>query len=343
MDYIDTKYLNLLSSQLEKFKDKGNGTYNFRCPFCGDSASNKNKARGYIFQIEGKPVFKCHNCGKGALLHTLIKYINPQLHSEYSLERFSGGDRGIKRKKSPSFSKNPFKLKPRPNYLKTPLGKLKKVSQLIPTHPAKMYVEGRKIPKRFHYKLFYAPKFNAFAHQFAPEKFDIVDKDEPRLILPFISRDGELLGFQGRAFKKSSLRYITVKVDENAPKIFGLDTINVNRTVYIVEGPIDSLFLSNSIAMGGADLSPQSIDRIGSEDLVFVFDNEPRNKEIVKRIENIIELGYNISLFPEYIQEKDINDMVLSGTDIDEIRTVISNNTFSGLSAKAKLSEWRKV
>jgi DNA primase len=161
--------------------------------------------------------------------------------------------------------------------------------------------------------------------------------------LPFISRDGELLGFQGRAFKKSSLRYITVKVDENAPKIFGLDTINVNRTVYIVEGPIDSLFLSNSIAMGGADLSPQSIDRIGSEDLVFVFDNEPRNKEIVKRIENIIELGYNISLFPEYIQEKDINDMVLSGTDIDEIRTVISNNTFSGLSAKAKLSEWRKV
>jgi predicted RNA-binding Zn-ribbon protein involved in translation (DUF1610 family) len=343
MDYIDMKYLNLLSAQLEKFKDKGNGTYNFRCPYCGDSTSNKNKARGYIFQKEGKPFFKCHNCGKGALLRSLLRHINPQLHSEYSLERFSDGDRGIKKKKIPSSTKTSFRFKKRPNYLKTPLGKLKKVSQLAVNHPVKKYVEGRKIPKRFHYKLFYTPKFNAFAHQFSPENFDIVDKDEPRLILPFINREEELIGFQGRALGKSSLRYITVKVDENAPKIFGLDTVDITKPVYVVEGPIDSLFLNNSIAMGGADVSETSLKELGAEEVVFVFDNEPRNKEILNRIGKIIELGYSISLFPDYVGEKDINDMILAGRDIDEVRSVISNNTFSGLSAKAKLSEWRKV
>jgi len=340
MDYIDTKYIQLVSASLENFKNKGNGTYNFRCVYCGDSQTNKTKARGYIFQKEGNPIYKCHNCGKGATLPNFLKHVNPQLYKEYALEKFSGSER---RTPASPKTKTELRFKKRPEYLKTPLGKLKKVSQLDPEHPVKQYVLGRKIPQRFHYKLFYAPKFYEFAKLFAPSKFGDIEKDEPRLIIPFIDRNKQLIGFQGRAFGKTSLRYITIKIDENAPKVFGADSIDRSKTVYVVEGPIDSMFLDNAVAMGGADLTADALQMVGTTDLVFVFDNEPRNKDILKRIEKIIDLGYSISLFPDYVKEKDINDMVLAGRDVDEIQAIISNNTFKGLAAKAKLSEWRKA
>ena len=339
-DYIDTKYINLLSPQLEQFKDKGNGLYNFRCPYCGDSQTNKSKARGYLFEREGKPIYKCHNCGQGANLNNLIKHINPSLQKQYALERFGKTER---RKSTTPTTKTSLRFQKRPEYLKTPLGKLKKVSQLDHEHPVRQYVNNRKIPGKVHYKLFYAPKFYAFAKMFAPDKFGEIKSDEPRLIIPFINSNKQLIAFQGRAFGKTSLRYITVKIDENAPKIFGLDTIDRSKTVYVVEGPIDSMFLDNAVGMAGADLTVDSLSALGANDLVFVFDNEPRSKEIVKRIEKVIDMGYSISLFPDYVKEKDINDMVLAGRDAEEIQAIISSNTYQGLSAKAKLSEWRKV
>jgi hypothetical protein len=338
-DYIDSKYINLLSPQLENFKNKGNGVYNCRCPYCGDSQTNKSKARGYIFPKEGSFIYKCHNCGRGASLNNFIKEVNPQLHKEYAMERFSNGK--SKRPVSKGRTGTIKRFVKRPSYLKTPLGKLKKISQLAVDHPARKYVQKRQIPADKHFKLFYAPKFYAFAEQFG-YKFDIKG-DEPRLIIPFINKNGELMGFQGRAFGKTSLRYITIKVDEDAPKIFGLDGIDRSKPVHIVEGPIDSMFLENCVAMGGADLTDASLNYIGTKDLVFVMDNEPRSKEIINRIEKIIDMGYNVSLFPESISQKDINDMVLAGLDPIEIQVLISKNTVSGLAAKAKLSEWRKV
>jgi hypothetical protein len=340
-DYIDKKYINLLSPQLENFKDKGNGVYNCRCVYCGDSQTNKSKARGYIFPKEGSFIYKCHNCGKGASLNNLIKEVNPQLHKEYSLERFSDGKKP--RSVITGKTRTVKKFQKRPVYLKTSLGKLKKISQLPVDHPARKYVQKRKIPTDQHYKLFYAPKFYEFARTFAPDKFKDIEKDEPRLVIPFINKNGELMGFQGRAFGKSSLRYITIKVNQDAPKIFGLDTIDRSKPVYVVEGPIDSMFLDNCVAMGGADLTEASLKYVGTKDLVFVMDNEPRNKEILSRIEKIIDMGYNVSLFPENIEQKDINDMVLAGLDPIEVQVLISKNTVGGLAAKAKLSEWRKI
>ena len=340
MDYIDSKYINLVSASLEQFKDKGNGLYNFRCPYCGDSETNKTKARGYIFQKEGSPIYKCHNCGQGANLNNLLKFLNPSLHKEYALERFGKNDR---RKPLSPQTKPSLRFQRTPEYIKTPLGKLKKVSQLPAIHPVRKYVNSRKIPTDKHYKLFYAPRFYEFAKNFDSNKFNNIKKDEPRLIIPFIDRENKLVAFQGRAFGKTSLRYITIKVNENAPKIFGLDTIDRSKTVYVVEGPIDSMFIDNAVAMGGADLTNDALNALGTDDLVFVFDNEPRNKDILKRIDKVIDMGYNIALFPDYVKEKDINDMVISGRDPEEIQAIISNNTYNGLQAKAKLSEWRKV
>jgi hypothetical protein len=335
-NFIDTKYLHLLSSQLDQFKRKNDTVYNFRCPYCGDSQTDKNKARGYMFLKEGNYIFKCHNCGKGASVGNLIRHVNPQMHKEYSLERFGDRERKPVAPKTDTYKK----FQKKEDYLKTALGKLKRISQLKYDHPVKKYIENRKIPPSRHGKLFYSPKFYAFVNQMVPNKIPNIGKDEPRLIIPLLDSDNKLLGFQGRAFGSSKNKYITIMMEEGNPKIYGLDTTDLTKPVYVLEGPIDSMFIPNSIAMAGADVS--GLQRYSGTEFVFVYDNEPRSKEIVGRIEKTIAAGNKIVLFPNYIEEKDINDMIMAGTPLQGVLDIISNNTFNGLEAKAMLSKWRK-
>ena len=225
------------------------------------------------------------------------------------------------------------------NYLKTQLGRLKTVSQLNQEHPVHKYVLKRKIPNNKHYKLFYAPKFYKFVNECVPNKIKNITYDEQRLVIPFLDSSQNLIGFQGRAFGKSQPKYITIMLDEDSPKIYGLDTVDWSQSVTIVEGPIDSMFIENSIAMAGADVSKLNVD----SELRFCYDNEPRSKEIVGRMESSINKGHSIVVFPNSIKEKDINDMILAGRSIDEIQSIITRNTYKGLTATAKLSEWRKI
>jgi transcription elongation factor Elf1 len=336
-DYIDAKYLNLLSSQLEQFKRKNDNLWNFRCPFCGDSEKDKTKARGYVFQKDADLIFKCHNCGHGTNLPKLVKHVNPEMYKEYSLEKF--GSRVNKHSANTTYKKVDIRRMRKPQFVKdTPLSRLKKVSQLKFDHPAKKYIQRRKIPTTLHSELFYAPKFYKWVNECIENKFPNITQDEPRLVIPFIDEQNRLIGFQGRAFGKSQPKYITIMLDEDAPKIYGLNRVDWSQPVIVVEGPIDSMFLDNAIAMAGADTA-----RFDVEDTVFCWDNEPRSPEIVKRMEKSIREGKSLVIFPNGIEEKDINDMVLAGRDPQEIRSIISNNTFKGLMAQAKLSEWRKV
>lgn len=329
-NYVDTKYLNLLSIHLAQFKRKDDNLYNFRCPYCGDSQKSTTKARGYVFLHTGDYFFKCHNCSYGTSLKKLIQDVDKELYDQYLMERFSINQR------KPT-AKSSFTIRKPPKYVKSEFKTLKKISQLKYDHYAKVYVDNRLIPKNKHHKLFFAPKFYGWVNTVIPNKFD-VQYDEPRLVLPFLDENKTLIGFQGRALKKSNTKYITIMVDESKPKVFGLDEVNKNNKIYVVEGPIDSLFLNNSIAMAGADLSSLQLPKP-----VIVYDNEPRNKEIIRRMEKVIQSGSELVVWPDYIEDKDINDMIISGYDTDDIMSILKDRTYSGLSASAKLSEWRKI
>ena len=126
-------------------------------------------------------------------------------------------------------------------------------------------------------------------------------------------------------------------LNEDAPKIYGLDKINETKPIYITEGPFDSTFVENSVAMCGSDLDVRTF---GWSNYIWVFDNEPRNREIVERIDKTIGRGDKIVIWPKQIVEKDINDMVLSGHDI---MSILQSNTYSGLQAKVKFNNWIKV
>lgn len=341
MLFIDHKYINLLSNRLERFKRQGNSSYLFRCPICGDSQKSKIKARGYIYEKSGKMLFYCHNCNASMSFGKFLEWIDQTLYKDYKTEKYLE-KRGENLTPKPTADKVLIHKFPKRSP-DSPLSKLKKISQLRHDHPAKIYISNRRIPSDSQYKLFFCTKFKEWVNQLIPEKFTDTSNDEPRLILPFLDESGTCYGFQGRSFRKDGIRYITIMLDNDKPKVFGLDAIKFSEKFYITEGPIDSLFLKNSIAMAGSDVDVERLcaKEEAIKNAIFVYDNEPRNKQIVKKMESVINKGYNIVIWPEALQGvKDINDMVLRGYNPTGM---VEQFTYQGMKAKLKFVEWKKI
>lgn len=330
---IDNYYANLVSARLERFKQVRNGVYTFRCPYCGDSQKHKNKTRGYFFAKKSGLVFKCHNCGVGRSFGNFLKENANDLHDEYVMERYKAGLTGKGRNVANpkfEFEKPVFKTTANDTELQS-------IEQLNNEHPARGYLLGRQIPEEHFSNLFYTDKFCEWVNTQKPT-FKDVKKDHPRIIIPFIDTDGTWFGFQGRSLDAhDKMRYITIMLDESKTKIFGLNRVDFNKTIYITEGPFDSLYIDNAIAMAGADVDWELLH---DKEVVFVYDNEKRNKEIIKRIEKVIDRGYEVVIWPDNLQQKDLNDMFIAGHDV---QSLVEFNTYSGLQAQIKLSEWKKV
>lgn len=337
----DVKYINSLSNRLANFKRKSDNVYNFSCPICGDSKHKKNKARGYIYFQKGGYIFFCHNCNASMSLANFIKNIDYSLYREMVLEHI----RGNKSKEELEFEEfNKKFIKPKYMHSNALKG-LRKVSQLSSDHPIKKLVESRKIPNPYHAKLFACPKFMHHINSIIPNKFSetALKYDEMRLLIPFISPNKDVHALQGRSLKSSSnTKYITIILDEELPKIYGLDTVNFNNTVYVFEGPIDSMFINNSIATAGGDLV-SSLKGYDKNNIVIVYDNEPRSKETIDKIDKAIFNGYSVCIWPNNIVHKDINEMILSGLSSEFISYIIKQNTYKDLSAKLALNKWKKI
>ena len=330
MDYIDVKYINLISSRLLKFKRVKPHLYNFRCPICGDSKKHKNKARGYFYQVKNNTNFKCHNCGVNISFNNFLKQIDAPTHKEYAFEKFKDGHTG----------KNFVSSTPEEVFqnLKESKPKFKKKVKIdLPSAfdvvESQNYLYSRAILSGDFY---YAQKFKEFVNTIKPGFFDDLRFDDSRIIIPLV-KDSELIGIQGRSLGPSSVKYITVMLKDDAPKIYGLDKIDEQKPIFIVEGPFDSTFLENSIAMCGSDVD---IRAYSWSNYIWVFDNEPRNREIINRISNTIDRGEKVVIWPSNIHEKDINDMVLAGHHVMDI---VQSNTYSGLEANLNFTTWKKT
>ena len=322
MNHVDSKFIGLLSSKLEKFKRVKSNLYNFRCPVCGDSKKNKSKTRGYLYGMKADVNFKCHNCGASMTLSGFLKHLDPVLHKQYVFERFKQGTTGratVVEEPKFNFETPKFKTKIR----------LPKASE---NPSSDGYLTARKLDST---QFYYAEGFKKFVNTLK-QTFEDTKYDEERIIIP-LYYEKNLIGLQGRSLGPSKVKYITVMLNDDAPKIYGLDNIRKDAPVYITEGPFDSTFIRNSIAMCGADAN---VDRWGISNPVWIYDNEPRNIEIVRRIGNTIDSGDSVVIWPESIDDKDINDMVMSRLDV---QSVIESNTYSGLEAKLKFNTWKKI
>lgn len=326
--YIDRKYLLLISPQLERFSVKNENLFNFRCPFCGDSQKNKLKCRGYVYQKGNDYFYICHNCGTSHNFSNFINFVDSGLYSQYRLEKFANANTMVEipREVEKEYKANPIELP--------------SIMALNDEHYAKIYVKSRMIPEQFWKDLYFASDFKAFVAKSGAEEHKGLIENDPRLIIPFYNKKNEMVYFQGRALSESKIRYITISINKNYPKLFGMERVNTNYKTYVVEGPIDSMFLPNSIATADSDLSKALV--LGLNKYVLIYDNQPRNKEIVMKIEKSILQGHSVCLLPESNQ-KDINEMVLNGMSIDNIKKLIDDHSYSGLRARIEFNNWRKV
>ena len=320
MNLIDSKYIGLVSSRLIKFKRVKSDLYNFRCPICGDSKKNKTKTRGYLYTVKADVNYRCHNCGASMTFSNFLKEIDPVVHKQYVFERFKQGSTGrgtvveepVFKFEAPTFKSS----------IDLPLASTVDVSRI--------YLEKRKLDPT---KFYYAERFVEYVNSHK-QSMDV--KEHPRIIIPLYYQKN-LVGVQGRALNSNSVKYITTIFYDEAPKIYGLDNIRRDAPVFVTEGPFDSTFLLNSIAMCGAD---SDVRKWGVSTPVWVYDNEPRSKEITERISSAIARGDSVVIWPTGIEEKDINDMILAGHDV---QSIVESNTYSGLEANLQFTTWKRI
>jgi len=339
---VESKYVRLLSSRLRNFKQKNTNLWNFSCPLCGDSQKNKTKARGYVFPKGNNLFYRCHNCGASTSVGNLIKSVDESLYKEYVLERYKSGESGFSNFKAPTFDI------PSPRFDKVSKQKVFEhaewVDKLPSGHFCLEYVTKRNIPSSFYDKLLFTQHYKQFCDALIPNHGKQL-VDDARLVILFYDEYNEVIAVSGRALETSdkTLRYITLRTNESDKKlIYGLDRVNLKETVKIVEGPIDSLFLKNCVASGDANLT-LCADDISSDKIVLIFDNEKRSKELCKMMQDAIRLKYNIVIWPNTIQGKDVNEIILSGKSQSEIEEIISSNTFKDIEAQLKFNMWKKV
>lgn len=324
MSYLDKKYINLVSPLLEKFKWKKTTLANCRCPICGDSEINLNKTRGYFFLNGNTYFYKCHNCGVSFNIYKFLEIISPVLYKQYCLERFTdkNGDDPV----VPTIQHNDCSLEI----------EYEKIEELSADHRAIRFLESRRIPKDKWKHFGYTKLFGTFARQI--NKNYSMFEDE-RLLIPIHDEHNQFIGAQGRAFGNQKPKYITLKRDDSVKLIYGLNTVDRSKSVLVVEGPIDSLLLPNAIACLGVGNFLEIRTNFPNQDLIFIVDNEPRNKTVVSTIKQLIENKEKVCIFPNFIKEKDINDMVLNGVDV---LSIINEYTVSDAAAMLAFNSWRK-
>ena len=143
MDIIDSKYIGLVSSRLQKFKRVKPNLFNFRCPICGDSQKHKNKARGYFYQVKTNTNFKCHNCGASLSFNNFLKQIDTTLHKQYTMEKFKEGFAG---------GRNFVVEEPKIEFKKPVFRKKLDLPRATEVKIAKEYLEKRKLdPSKFYF------------------------------------------------------------------------------------------------------------------------------------------------------------------------------------------------
>lgn len=336
----------LASANLQRFAQKQEDLYNFRCPYCGDSKKNKIKSRGYIYRKQNDYFYRCHNCGIGTTFSNFLEHINSTLHRDYVLERFCSKEK----KQTNSNSLNlPIGPSASSRFLQTKKTiynvDIKSINDLPVDHYASSYILNRKIPKKFWSEIFFTKDFKFFMDREFPNHGKKLFEEDERIILFYTNKDGVITNVAGRSLTSLGHRYITVKVTEDK-KIFGLHRINTDETVYITEGQLDSLFIHNCVACGDSSLNRLSDylkEQYGVKNTVLIYDNEPRNKEIVKSIQKSIEDGHSVCLLPQQYK-KDINEIVISNKlTEDQLSDIINENTFCGLEAELKFMEWRQI
>jgi hypothetical protein len=218
-----------------------------------------------------------------------------------------------------------------------------RLDRLPTNHPIIKYVVNRAIPKSAYKRLWFTANWQEMVNATKPT-FDN-PRQECRLVIPIYNKEHKIEAYQGRALSSlARQKYMTIKAHEDASKVYGVDMVDDSKQwVYVMEGPIDSLFIPNAIAITGGSLD---LDQVPYKDKrIWVLDNEPRHNDTIKRMEKLIAAGERVCFWDEAPwHSKDINDMVAKeGADPRDVEEYIVDNWAVGLLAQLRMSKYRKI
>ena len=330
---FEEKYLSQFQD-LRNFKRVNKDLYNCSCPVCGDSTKNKRKARGFFIKKDRDFYFYCHNCHCSLTFKEFLKQLYPHFYREYIADNFRNSknsvDIPIKNKKSePKLCKE--------------ICNAVSLTKINPMSDIMQYIRHRKIPNSVKHLLYWTEDFKSVVDSLNKDsdKEYNLEKDDPRLVIPFFNSDGEIIALQGRSLNRFKPRYITIKFIDSAA-IYGLDRVKWNEDIIVVEGPLDSLFLPNAIAVANSDL--ERVYKIYPEcdKFILVYDNEPKNKEICAIINKAIDNHRKVCIWKNAKYGKDINEMVMNGQKPADIYNDILQNSYVGIKAGLEFRQYKK-
>lgn len=342
----DIMFVDRVRPYVKRFKACGNNRWNMRCPFCGDS-KKEHKARGWIHKSPDLSfdslLYGCFNCGVSTTLGKLIEYLDPMLYNEYRLSAYR--EKSVERDEpkveisvdESFFTKSSRELQINNNALDA----LICITELPDDHSVIKYLQDRKIPKNLWQLFYYTKTFKKYTNSLLPKKFETLDRDHPRLVLPFWDENKQMIAFAGRALNGEEPKYLTIKLDESEEKIYGRERLDFNKTVLVVEGQIDSILLPNALAVSGSSFDTPFI-RSHISNVILVPDNEPRNAQITKLYRKYITAGYRVCMLPESFKFKDINEAIIGGMTSEQITQIINDNSYRGMAAAGKFMIWNK-
>lgn len=312
---------------------------NCSCMICGDSSTDSFKARMWYYDHKGTRFVHCFNCDYSAGFSWFLKEQDPQLYEEYLLEAFKDSASPRKERVSEEPS-DKFKKGGMPTIQE--LKFCQRLDSLPEAHPIIKYVEGRKIPPKAYNRLWFTAKWQELVNTVKPGTFEN-PKQEYRLVIPIFNKEGKIESFQGRALGPSKMKYMTIKAHEDSTKVYGQDTVDESKPVLILEGPLDSLFLDNAIAITGGSISLDSVPYPNNR--IWVLDNENRHKDTIARMQKLIDAGETVCFWDESgLTSKDINDMIVKeGATVEFIQDYILNNSFDGMMASVRMMSFAKV
>lgn len=331
MNIIDENSIKRIQSGLEGFH-RANGHYNFRCPYCGDSAKSKLKRRGWLFDYHGKVFYKCFNCDKSTSYMQFLKDWFPEEVGHYLVDRAFV---------DPLTLRKPVQVELNTNFItRDEFANLDGVFPTTEQNKAAEYLDKRNITNRDNF--FYTPNFGKLLKQLKLDTYvHEYDCNEERLLIPHFNRAGHLAFIQMRVLNNSKIRYRTYKVIEDEYKLWNLDQVDLNKRIYVTEGALDASFLQNSVAMSGSDAQlEKSILGTVKDNLRIIFDNEPSSPVICEKYYKAINNGYYVFHWPK-IPYKDINDCILAGYNIVE-KILDDSNYYHGMMGKYDFIKWKR-
>ena len=347
---------NYIKRKIDVYHDR----LNFSCPYCGDSRSDVRKKRGNLYLDSLR--FHCFNCGHSTGINRFLSDFNEELSNEDKIavhEIQQNAKKFEKRVSSTQSSMSmtlldklaipkdilfkqlgiisPYKDVTASNYLKSRMINIKdwkyfaynsltKELYILNTSPSDRVIgfQIRQLDPKSHKQRYTSSRLTKIYS-------DVFNKDINGIVERLLLK--EPLG-QKYIEEEDGVENIVANLDRLSG-IFNIMNVNLSQPLTIMEGPIDSLAIANSIALQSAAKHLDGFfDEV--ENVRYLFDNDKTGKEMsLKKMKNhkkVFLWGQYLDMIKSKTNIKDINDLQKQNLfNIDIIEKCFSDDEFDAM------------